>query len=63
MKDLNVNELENVNGGSFKGWLTATATQCGTVALVTAEAPPIAVALGTVAAITATGAAICEAWD
>lgn len=42
-------ELEAINGGGLGGWLTATAGQCATIALVTAEAP-------------ATGSAIYEAW-
>lgn len=62
MENLNLNQLENINGGSTLGWATATATQLGLAAAATAEVPPLAAGLAAAGAVLAGGVAVYEAW-
>ncbi|CAG9354397.1 bacteriocin [Clostridium perfringens] len=61
MENLNLNQLENINGGSTLGWATATATQLGLAAAATAEVPPLSAGLAA-GAVLAGGVAVYEAW-
>jgi len=64
MRELELNEVESINGGmDFYNWAMATSAECAAAAALTAELPPVGVALAAGAAVTAAAAAVYSAWN
>lgn len=62
MKELELNEIESINGGNFYNWAMATSAECAGAALLTGELPPVGAALAIGATALAGAGAVYSAW-
>lgn len=64
MKELSVNELSSVNGGTrWHDWAVDTAGECCCAAAATSELPPVGIGLAVAGTVLFAGAAIYDAWN